>query len=100
MKRNAVKNKMKCEMEFGFNKAAGLQSAKPLKTNFNVDVSREFLKIFILLNLKHICKPISKDLWVFYGFQKIFTPFQATDLFFYPFETSEENQRFSYFQEV
>lgn len=50
MKRNAVKNKMKCEMEFGFNKAVGLQSAKPLKTNFNVDVSREFLKIFILLN--------------------------------------------------
>lgn len=65
MKRNAVKNKMKCEMEFGFNKAAGLQSAKPLKTNFNVDVSREFLKIFILLNLKYICKPISKDFMSF-----------------------------------
>ena len=40
MKRNAVKNKMKCEMEFGFNEAAGLQSAKSLKTNFIVDVSR------------------------------------------------------------
>ena len=40
MKRNVVKNKMKCEMEFGFNEAAGLLSAKSLKTNFIVDVSR------------------------------------------------------------